>query len=238
MKASTTRNKKIAVAYIRVSTEEQNLGPVAQRDAINAWCAARGITLAVVHEDRLSGGLPLDKRPVLTTALNSIPEHNAGILLVAKRDRLARDMLACGMIERLVERHGATVMSAAGEGSEDEGPAGMLQRGIIDLFAQYERAMIRCRTKDALGVIRKAGRKTGGPCPSGFVDIGKGNIEPIHPMLMLVRDAMEEGIGARTLARRLNAKQMRTSLNKSFSPTQAQRLVDNYRMRGLLDEHQ
>lgn len=238
MKASPIRNDKIAVAYIRVSTEEQHLGPIAQRDAINAWCAVRGITLAAVYEDKQSGGLPLDKRPVLMDAVDSMPTHNAGVFLVAKRDRLARDTIACAMIERLVQRHGGVVLSAAGEGTEDDGPAGMLQRGIIDLFAQYERALIRARTKAALTVIRKSGRKTGGQCPNGFVDLGGGNLEPIYPVLNEVVKARRDGIGVRGLARRLNERKMRTSLGKPFSPTQAQRLVDNYASRGFLDEHQ
>lgn len=238
MKASPTRNDKIAVAYIRVSTEEQHLGPIAQRDAINSWCAVRGITLAAVYEDKQSGGLPLDKRPVLMDAVDSMPTHNAGVFLVAKRDRLARDIIACAMIERLVQRHGGVVLSAAGEGTGSDDPTATLMRRVVDAFSEYERLLIRARTKAALAVLRESGRKTGGPCPNGFVDLGDGNLEPIYPVLNEVVKARREGIGVRGLARRLNERKMRTSLGKLFSPTQAQRLVDNYASRGFLDEHQ
>lgn len=230
-----TTNKNVAVAYIRVSTAEQHLGPIAQRDAINAWCAARGVTLAAVFEDRLSSGLPLEKRAGLMDALDAIPVHHAGLLLVAKRDRMARDVVTCVMIERLAHRHGATVVSTAGEGTEDDGPGGQFQRTLFDAFSQYERAMIRARTKSALKVIRDSGRKTGGPCPNGFTENGDGNLEVIMPMLNEVVKAARDGVGARGLARVLNAKRMRTSLGKSWSPTQAARLVENYRARGFLD---
>ena len=205
MKASPTRNDKIAVAYIRVSTEEQNLGPIAQRDAINAWCAVRGITLVAVYEDKQSGGLPLDKRPVLMDAVDSMPTHNAGVFLVAKRDRLARDTIACAMIERLVQRHGGVVLSAAGEGTGSDDPTATLMRRVVDAFSEYERLLIRARTKAALTVLRESGRKTGGQCPNGFVDVGDGNLEPIYPVLNEVVKARREGLGVRGLARRLMA---------------------------------
>lgn len=61
----------------------------------------------------------------------------ADVLLVAKRHRLGRDVLNVVMIERLVERRGAWVISAAGEGSDDDSPTGKLMRQIIDAFAEY-----------------------------------------------------------------------------------------------------
>ena len=38
-------NPKRAVAYLRVSTDEQRLGPEAQRAAIAAWAVREGITV-------------------------------------------------------------------------------------------------------------------------------------------------------------------------------------------------
>ena len=47
-----------------------------------------------VHEDLgLSGGTPLEKRPGLLAAPDALRQQAAGILLVAKRDRLARDVM-------------------------------------------------------------------------------------------------------------------------------------------------
>ena len=39
---------KKAIGYIRVSTDEQMLGPGAQRDAIEAWCARHDAELVAV----------------------------------------------------------------------------------------------------------------------------------------------------------------------------------------------
>ena len=49
---------KVVVGYVRVSTDEQALGPEAQLQAIHSWCDAEGATLAAVHDDiGVSGGI-------------------------------------------------------------------------------------------------------------------------------------------------------------------------------------
>ena len=96
------RNPKVVVGYVRVSTDEQALGPKAQVDSMVRWCKANECELAAVHEDvGISGAAALDKRPGLQHAFASVAEHNAGVLLVAKRDRLARDVMISAMVERL-----------------------------------------------------------------------------------------------------------------------------------------
>ena len=65
------------------------------------------------------------------------------MLIVAKRDRLGRDVLNVAMIQRLIERKGARVVSTTGEGSDDDGPTSQLLRTIVDASGQYERALIR-----------------------------------------------------------------------------------------------
>jgi DNA invertase Pin-like site-specific DNA recombinase len=39
----------VAVAYIRVSKDEQRLGPDAQRASIEAWAAREGVSVASWH---------------------------------------------------------------------------------------------------------------------------------------------------------------------------------------------
>jgi len=156
-----------AIAYIRVSTEDQALGPEAQREAITRWCEGEGMDVVAVHEDcGVSGGAPLDKRPGLMAAIGALAEHGATALVVAKRDRLARDTLAAAMIERLTEKAGARVLCVGGVGNDDS-PEGMLMRRMVDAFAEYERAMIRARTKAALAVKKARGERVG-KIPYGY----------------------------------------------------------------------
>lgn len=116
--------------------------------------------VAVFEDHGVSGGAELDRRPGLLAALDALTVNGAGVLLVAKRDRLARDVVVAAMVERLVERGGARVLAADGTGN-GEGPEAMLMRGIVDVFAQYERALIRSRTKAALAVKKARGERVG-----------------------------------------------------------------------------
>lgn len=170
------------VLYVRVSTDEQALGPTAQRAAADRWCAARGASLVAVFEDvGVSGGAQLDKCAGLLDALRALETEGAGVLLVAKRDRLARDVMKAAMVEQLASRVGATVASAAGEGEGDDAAA-VLMRTMVDAFAQYERAMIRGRTRAALAVKKAKGQRVG-RIPYGF----KLGADGVH----LERDAAE-----------------------------------------------
>jgi DNA invertase Pin-like site-specific DNA recombinase len=149
------------VGYLRVSTAEQALGPEAQRAALERWCAANGAELVAVHEDiGVSGAVELDKRPGLALALDALAELGAGVLLVAKRDRLARDVMTAAYCEATAAKHGARVISCAGEG-EGTDPAAVLMRTIVDAFAQYERGLIAARTKAALQVKKARGEALG-----------------------------------------------------------------------------
>lgn len=214
MKRTATLNPLRAVGYIRVSTEDQALGPAAQRHALERWCAANGAELVAVHEEphragRASGGAELDNRPGLMTALDALADTGSGVLLVAKRDRLARDVVNMAMIERLAERAGARVRSAAGEGTEGtDDPSAMLMRGMIDLFAQYERALIRSRTRSALAVKKSRGERTGS-VPYGSRLAADGVHLEAHPeeleVLALVRELRAAGLSLRAIGARLTA---------------------------------
>jgi DNA invertase Pin-like site-specific DNA recombinase len=197
------------VGYLRASTDRQDLSPEAQRAALARWCDANGARLVAVHEDAgVSGAAPLDKRPGLLAALDALAATGAGVLLVAKRDRLARDVMVAAMVERLAEKQGARVLAADGTGN-DATPEGMLLRGIVDVFAQYERALIRARTRAALAVKRSRGERIGS-IPYGFRLTGDGvHVEP-HPeevaVVERVRALRSEGRTLRAIAADLDGR--------------------------------
>lgn len=164
---TTLNNPRTAVGYIRVSTEEQHLGPEAQRAAIVAWAAREGVSVLSWHTDAgVSGAAELDNRPALAAALGALRADAAGLLVVAKRDRLARDCYVAAAIDRAVATVGARVVSADGTCNGDT-PADAFMRTILDAAAQYERALIRGRTKAALAAKRAKGERTG-TVPYGY----------------------------------------------------------------------
>lgn len=216
------------VAYIRCSTEEQHLGPEAQRAAMERWCAANGATLVAVHADLgVSGGAPLDKRPGLLAALDALAATGAGALLVAKRDRLARDTLLAAMIERLAERNGARVLTADDVGN-GEGPEALLLRRMVDAFAEYERAIIRARTKAALAVKRGRGERVG-EVPYGYHLAADGrHLEADlaeQRVLSEARTLRSQGLSLRAVAAELARRGFVARNGRTFAATQVARMV-------------
>lgn len=152
------------IAYLRVSTDEQadsGLGLEAQLAAIEK---AVGKPDAVHRDEGYSGKDP--QRPGLLGALEALRRGDR--LVVAKRDRLARDTFLALWCEKEAKRRNARIVSAAGEGTESEDPAAVLMRTLVDAFAQYERQLIAARTAAALQAKRARGEKTGGDVPYGF----------------------------------------------------------------------
>lgn len=195
----------VAVAYLRVSTDEQHLGPVAQREAIEAWAKVRRVRVAEWCEDKgVSGGAELDKRPALMEALAALREQGAGLLVVAKRDRLARDVMKAAMAEQLAAEAGARVVSADGVGEGAE-PEDALLRTIVDAFAQYERARIRARVVAAMRVKKQRGEFLG-EAPIGtrrdgaLLAINESEAEAVERIGAL----RAEGLSIRAIAAHLN----------------------------------
>ena len=198
----------LAVLYCRVSTEDQNLGPDAQRSAMERWASAHGVRIVASHEDHgVSGGASMDKRPALLAALASLKAHGAAILLVAKRDRLARDPIVAAMVEAAAARVGARIVSAAGEGEGDD-PSAILMRRMVDAFAEYERHMIKARTRAALGVKRSRGERISGAAPYGcaFDATGRNVVALVSEQNVIerVRVLRAEGVSHKAIADTLN----------------------------------
>ncbi len=150
-----------AVAYLRVSTDEQSLGLKAQLDASRAHAERLGWELAGPFADEdVGGAVGLERRPALLEALADMGEGD--VLLIAKRDRLGREPMVIAMIEAAVRRKGGRIVSAAGEGTDDDSPSSILMRRMVDAFAEYERLIIKARTRAALAAKKRRGERTGG----------------------------------------------------------------------------
>lgn len=157
---------------MRVSTTDQANGVEAQRSAVEVWARARGVELLAVLEDEgVSGATPIEQRPGLVAAVEALRTHRAGVLVVAKRDRIARDVIISAVVEHIVSRHGASLVSADGAGNGD-GPEDQLLRQILAAVAQYERQLIRARTRLALAAKRARGEAMGGVPIGSRVDEG------------------------------------------------------------------
>lgn len=221
-------NPTLCVGYIRVSTDEQALGPEAQRASIVSWAGREGVTIASWHFDLgVSGAAPIDQRTGLLGAFAAIDQTHAGVLAVAKRDRLTRgDVVAGAIIERMVQDLGARVVSAAGEGTNGDDPASILMRRIVDAFAEHERLIIAMRTKAALAAKKARGERVGG-VPYGWTSVD-GKLVHVLSEQSAVRAAKAlraRGASLNEIAEALDAKGRVNRSGGRFHPMQISRMV-------------
>src|SRR5688572_9150478 len=206
---ATMNHQPRAFGYLRVSTDQQadsGLGLEAQREAVHKTAARLGLPLADVFTDAgLSGALDLESRPNLFAAVQALKRGD--VLIVAKRDRLGRDLVGVAMIERQIMRKGARIVSAAGEGTEGTDAGAMLQRQILDVFAEYERRLIGQRTKAALQAKRARGERAGN-VPFGYQLGADGQMleecKPEQAALAILGELRAAGYSLRQIAAELN----------------------------------
>lgn len=213
-----------AVAYRRVSTDEQResgLGLEAQTTSLEFAAARLGLTIRDTFTDAgLSGGLAIDKRPQLMAALAALKRGD--VLLIAKRDRLARDVIHTAMIETAAKRKGARIVSAAGEGTDSDDPTGQLMRRMIDAFSEYERLVIGARTSAALRAKAGRGERYSHRLPYGWTLGADGKTLVPHATERAMLEVMTEcrialGLSWREMAETLNQRGYRTRVDTPWT---------------------
>jgi DNA invertase Pin-like site-specific DNA recombinase len=218
------------IGYIRVSTDQQvesGLGLDAQRFACEQYAKKMGFDIAELFKDEgFSGSLSLEKRPGMLNAISFLKKGD--ILVVAKRDRLGRDPLVLAMIESGVARKGARIVSAAGEGTDSDDPSSILMRRIIDAFSEYERLVIKARTKAALQTKKKKNQRVG-HIPFGYQLAGDGmHLEHsaqertvLHEMQVL----KAQGLSLRTIVITMNSKSFFNRGDKRWNHASIHRIL-------------
>jgi DNA invertase Pin-like site-specific DNA recombinase len=163
----------------------------------------------------------------LLAAIADLERHRAGRLVVARRDRLARDTVLAGLIERLVERVGAKVYSADGTSNAD-GPEGVLLRGIADLFATYERLVIATRTRAALQAMKAKNRRVG-TVPFGFAVADDGTTlvtsASEQDAIKVVLQLRERGLSIRAIVRECAKRGVVCRSGRPLGKNQIERLL-------------
>lgn len=219
---------RTAVAYLRVSTEEQRNGPEAQRAQIEAWAQREGATIVAWYLDEgISGASGIEDRPALSLALAAVSEARAGTLVVAKRDRIARDIFVAKLVERDLTRRGARIVAADGVGNGDT-PADQFMRTILDGVAAFERDLIRARIRAALNVKRARGERVG-QVPFGCRLAADGrNLEPDEGerrIIARIRELHAAGVSQRRICATLQTESCVSRSRAPLSRTQVARIL-------------
>lgn len=138
------------LGYARVSTEDQTPQPQSE--------ALRAAGCVEVHNEQASGGNRA--RPVLARLLDRIGPGDT--LVVVRIDRLARSLAhLLEVIERL-DAKGAHFRSLH-DPIDTASPQGKFTLQVLGAAAEFERALIRERTRAGLASARAKGRVGGNP---------------------------------------------------------------------------
>ena len=219
------------VVYYRVSSQKQadsGLGLDAQRTAVESFCRAKGYQVASEHTDEaVSGRTGLIDRPALSDAVASMRENEAKAIVVAKLDRLGRDVLELLTIEKELKRIGARIVSAAGEGTAEDNAQNKFLRSILASVGEYEANLISARTKAAMKAAKDKGTHTGRP-PFGMSKIG-GRIVPnddFWAVVVICRMHLRDGLSYREIAKAFEGD---TDLSATIHPTTVARIIKRWK---------
>jgi len=221
----------VVVGYRRVSTDaqtESGAGLDAQLTTIQGIAARLNLSLVAVHDDAgLSGSLPLEQRPALLAAIDMLGP--ADVLAVSRRDRLGRDALHTAMIQRLVERRGARIVSPDAPDTND--PASRLLTQLLDAFAEFERQIIRQRTRNAMAAARSKGRRTG-HVPWGSRVAADGRHLESNPeelaVLEEIRRLRHRGLTLIDICDALTEKGLLNRASNPFKPSHVAQLLERH----------
>lgn len=207
------------VGYLRVSTDEQatsGLGLDAQRAAVEAACAAKGWTVAEWAVDEgVSGSVAPGDRPAMARALRLLESREAGALVAAKVDRIARDLHdLTGLLRRADEEDWAVV--ALDLGVDTTTPVGRMLVGILGSVAEWERATIRQRTRDALAAKKARGVRLGRPVSASSA-----------PARARLRELLHDGLPLGTIAATLNDEGFSTATGLKWTWRHVQKTRDS-----------
>ena len=140
------------IGYARVSTRDQNLD--LQIDALlKAGCTAR-----YIYKEQITGATR--ERPELKRLLEQIREGD--IVIIWKLDRLGRSLTDLVQLVNEIQGKGAGLLSLH-DNIDTTTPQGKLTFHIFAAIAEFERDIIRERTKAGLEAARARGRKGGRP---------------------------------------------------------------------------
>src|SRR5882724_7511925 len=149
--------------YARVSSNDQQTLPMQSR-AMREYAARRGWTIAMQVREVGSGAAKREAREKL---LEAARRREIDVVLVWRLDRWGRSVTDLLATLQELEHLGVGFVSLT-EALDLTTPAVRAMAGLLAIFAEFEREILRERTRAGLAHARQNGQTLGRPVTAGF----------------------------------------------------------------------
>jgi len=184
--------------YARVSTHDQQTLPM-QMSAMRDYAKRRKWAVAVEVKDVGSGATT---RPLREKLIETARRREIDLVLVWRLDRWGRSLV--DLVSTLQELSALEVgFISLSEALDLTTPSGRALAGMLAVFAEFERDILRDRVKAGIAQAKKDGRPHGRPMTAG-------NLVPEMKQLR------KDGLSKREIAKRLGVS--RTSVIRLLRP--------------------
>jgi putative DNA-invertase from lambdoid prophage Rac len=144
--------------YARVSTNDQQTLPL-QLDSMRSYAAQRGWTVVQETQEIGSGSLHRPKRELLMKAAR---RRDIDIILVWRLDRWGRSVADLAVSLKELNELGVAFVSLT-EALDLTTASGRAMAGLLSVFAEFEREVLRERILAGISQARKKGKRLGRP---------------------------------------------------------------------------
>jgi DNA invertase Pin-like site-specific DNA recombinase len=156
--SKTAKMKQRAGLYARVSTHDQQTIPLQTR-AMRDYAARRGWTVVMHVKEIGSGASQREQREKL---LEAARRREVDVVLVWRLDRWGRSVTDLLATLQELEHLGVGFVSLT-EALDLTTPAGRAMAGLLAIFAEFEREILRERVRAGLEHARRNGKRLGRP---------------------------------------------------------------------------
>ncbi len=172
---------------------------------LREYCQRRKYAVRGEFSDRAMSGADA-RRPGLWDAICAC--KRGFVLVVRSFDRLSRDEYLFAVIRHKMNRQGATIRSIMEESASDDSPTATLLRIIFQAVAEYQREIIRARTRAAMRRHQANGRRMSYHVPFGWrIDPNDASriIENVREQDIIAKmvNLRAEGLSLRAICRQL-----------------------------------
>jgi DNA invertase Pin-like site-specific DNA recombinase len=187
-----------AALYVRVSTADRGQTVENQLQPLQEAAGRLGWTVVAIYRDEgISGTRGRDKRPGLDALLKGVARREFDIVAAWSVCRLGRSLSdLIGLLGELRSRDIDLYLHQ--QALDTSTPSGRMLFGMLGVFSEFERAMIRDRVMAGLDRARSSGKRLGRPRTTPF-------------QVQRIRLALDEGRGVRETARLLKVSAAKVS---------------------------